>query len=147
MTAAAGVALYINDRIDVALAVGADGVHLGGARWTSPPPRASRRGLALAVSAHAPAEVAALRAAAGDRIAFALLGPIHDTPSKRRVRRAARHRGHHRGGAHRICRSSRSAASAPSTCATLLAAGARGVACIRAVMAAPDPAVCRRSIL
>ena len=91
VTAAAGVALYVNDRVDVALAVGADGVHLGGSVAGRRRRRArSRPGSRIAVSAHAPAEVAALRAAAGDRIAFALLGPIRDTPSKRALRRAAR---------------------------------------------------------
>ena len=81
VTAAAGVALYVNDRVDVALAVRADGVHLGGTSLDAAGAAAIAGRLAIGVSVHAAAEVAALRAA---RIAFALLGPIHDTPSKRR---------------------------------------------------------------
>jgi thiamine-phosphate pyrophosphorylase len=93
------------------------------------------------VSAHAPAEIAALRATAdGDRIAFALLGPIRDTPSKRQfgaplgtaaISEAAR------AGIPIVAVGGLAAAHVRET----IAAGARGVACIRAVMAASDPAV------
>jgi len=95
-------------------------------------------GLALAVSAHAPAEVAAVRAAAGDRVAFALLGPIHDTPSKRAFGAPL--------GTAAITAAARTGLPVvavggvgPGQVRDALAAGASGVACIRAVMAAPDP--------
>ena len=142
VTSAAGVALYVNDRIDVALAVGADGVHLGGASLeiTSVARIAGVADrLALAVSAHAPAEIAALRAAAGDRIAFALLGPIRDTPSKRAFGAPL--------GTAAITDAARTGVPivavggiGPTHVDETLAAGAHGIACIRAVMAAPDPA-------
>jgi thiamine-phosphate pyrophosphorylase len=139
VTTAAGVGLYINDRIDVALAVGADGVHLGGGSLDVATAAAIAPGLAIAVSVHAPAEVGALRAAAGDRIAFALLGPIHDTPSKRRYGPPL--------GAAAVTEAARAGTPIvavggidPGHVRALRAAGAHGVACIRAVMAAPDPA-------
>lgn len=138
VTAAAGVGLYINDRVDVALAVGADGVHLGGSSLDAATAAGIAPGLAIAVSVHAPAEVAALRAAAGDRIAFALLGPIRDTPSKRRY-------GAPLGDA-AVTGAARSGIPVvavggidPQDVRALRAAGAYGVACIRAVMAASDP--------
>jgi thiamine-phosphate pyrophosphorylase len=139
ITAAAGVALYVNDRVDVALAVGADGVHLGGGSLDVG--AAARVGpeLAIAVSAHGAEEVAALQAAAGARVAFALLGPIRDTPSKRRFGAPL--------GADAITAAARAGIPviavgglAPAHVRAVLAAGAQGVACIRAVMAADDPA-------
>ena len=78
LTAAAGVAFYVNDRIDIALAVGADGVHLGGASLSPAEARAIAPGLAIGVSAH---RIADLRATAP--ASFAVFGPIRDTPSKR----------------------------------------------------------------
>jgi len=139
VTADAGAALYINDRIDVALAVGADGVHLGGGSLDAVTAAGIAGDLAIGVSVHGPAEVAALRAAAGDRVAFAQLGPIHDTPSKRRygapLRIAA------------ITEASRAGIPIvavgginPGNVRALRAAGAHGVACIRAAMTASDPA-------
>jgi thiamine-phosphate pyrophosphorylase len=151
ITAAAGVALYVNDRIDVALTVGADGVHLGGTSLDAATVAAVAPEMAIAVSVHSAAEVAALRgpltltlsplrgARGPDRIAFALLGPIGDTPSKRPY-------GPPLGDA-----AVTEAASSglpivavggvgPENVRALRAAGAHGVACIRAVMAAPDPA-------
>ncbi len=79
--AEAGQALLVNDRIDVALAADADGVHLPAA---GVPPAQARRllgaGRLVAVSCHGAAEVAeALRQGAD----FATFGPIFDTPSKR----------------------------------------------------------------
>jgi thiamine-phosphate pyrophosphorylase len=140
VTAAAGVALYINDRVDVALAVGADGVHLGGTSLDVAAAGAIAGDLAIAVSAHAPAEVAALHAAAGKRMSFALLGPIFDTPSKRRFGAPL--------GAAAITAAARAGLPivgvgglGPEQAGEVLAAGAHGVACIRAVMAAPDPAI------
>jgi thiamine-phosphate pyrophosphorylase len=146
VTAAAGVRLYVNDRIDVARAVDADGVHLGGASLDVASAARIAGGLALAVSAHAPAEIVALRAAAGARLAFVLLGPIRDTPSKRAFGPPL--------GIAAVTEAARAAAGpdvpdvpilvvgglAPEHVREVLAAGAHGVACIRAVMAAPDPA-------
>src|SRR5262245_17639419 len=51
VTAGAGVALYINDRIDVAHAVGADGVHLGSGSLEITSAAAIAGALQLAVSA------------------------------------------------------------------------------------------------
>jgi len=139
VTAAAGAALYVNDRIDVALAVGADGVHLGGGSLDVASAARLAGPLAIAVSAHAPAEIAAHAAAAGGRLAFALLGPIYDTPSKRAFGPPL--------GLDALAAATRAATPIvaiggvePARVRELRAAGAQGVACIRAVMAASDPA-------
>jgi thiamine-phosphate pyrophosphorylase len=144
VTADAGVALYVNDRIDVALAVGADGVHLGGASLGVDAAAGIAHGLSIAVSAHGPAEIAALRAAAGDRVAFALLGPIRDTPSKREFGAPL--------GAAAVTEAARTGVPiiavgglGPEHAREMLAAGAQGVACIRAVMSAADPAAAART--
>ncbi len=72
--------LLINDRIDVALAVGADGVHLGG---HSLPPAVARELLGpkqlVGVSTHSLDE---LTAAAKQGADFATFGPVFHTPSK-----------------------------------------------------------------
>jgi thiamine-phosphate pyrophosphorylase len=140
-TAAAGVALILNDRIDVALAVGADGVHLGGESLSARDVRALAPALAVGVSTHG---IDDLRAAAQMGLAdFYFLGPIHDTPAKRRYGpplglgglAAAAQLGLPLiaiGGVE------------PANVDEILAAGAKGVACIRAVMAAPDPAAAVR---
>jgi thiamine-phosphate pyrophosphorylase len=138
ITADAGVALYVNDRIDVALAVGADGVHLGGTSLAPITATAVAGNLSIAASVHSAAEVAALRAAVGARIAFALLGPIYETPSKR-VYGAPLGPGVVNEAARNGIPIVAVGGIAPEQGRALRAAGAHGVACIRAVMAAPDP--------
>ena len=73
--------LFINDRVDLVLALGADGVHL---RSDSMPIRAARRVLGphplIGTSVHNVAEVLNAEADGAD---FAVLGPVYDTPSKR----------------------------------------------------------------
>ncbi|MEP6886815.1 MAG: thiamine phosphate synthase [Nitrospirales bacterium] len=73
--------LFINDRVDLVLALGADGVHL---RSDSMPIRAARRVLGphclIGRSVHNGAEVLKAEADGAD---FAVLGPVYDTPSKR----------------------------------------------------------------
>ena len=73
--------IVVNDRLDVAIASGAHGVHLGG---MSAPPGAVRRHVdkdfLVGVSCHSLEE--ALKAEAGGAD-YVLLGPIFDTPSKR----------------------------------------------------------------
>jgi thiamine-phosphate pyrophosphorylase len=75
-----GALLIINDRVDVALAAEADGVHLGG---RSMRPEDVRRvvgeGMRIGVSTHRPEEVARARAAGADYVVF---GPVFSTPSK-----------------------------------------------------------------
>jgi len=71
--------LLINDRIDLALAVEADGVHLG---RNSLPVTAARRiapDLIIGYSSHRVAEAAAALAKGADFVTF---GPIFPTPSK-----------------------------------------------------------------
>ena len=74
--------LFINDRFDVALAVGADGVHL---TQKSIPPGAVRNvvkdRLLIGVSTHSLKEA---RRAEREHADFVTLGPVYGTPSKRR---------------------------------------------------------------
>lgn len=133
-----GARLLINDRIDVALAVAADGVHLG--KDSLPVPEA--RGimgseLLIGYSAHSVDEALQAQAAGAD---FVTLGPVYHTPSKALfgeplgvsvLAEAARVMGipvFALGGIKR------------ASVADVLSAGVRGIALISAVMAAPDPA-------
>jgi thiamine-phosphate pyrophosphorylase len=139
VTSATGTALYVNDRVDVAAAVSADGVHLGGASLTPSEARAIAPDLAVAVSAHSVGELRRAVDDPGSRIRFAVVGPVFDTPSKRAF------------GPPVGIDVLRAAAELPvpvlalggvdhrnvESCVTV---GASGVACIRAVLAAPDPA-------
>jgi thiamine-phosphate pyrophosphorylase len=72
--------LFINDRVDVALAVGADGVHLGG---SSMPAFAARKAagedMLIGVSAHSLTEAKKAEEEGADFVTF---GPVFETPSK-----------------------------------------------------------------
>ena len=78
--AAAGVPFVLNDRPDLALDVGADGVHVG---QDDAPPRLARRILGreavVGLSTHAPAE---LEAATGEPVDYLSVGPVSPTPTK-----------------------------------------------------------------
>jgi thiamine-phosphate pyrophosphorylase len=142
VTRAAGVRLFVNDRVDVALAVGADGVHLGGGALDLDDVVAIAPALAIAVSAHSVVEVGRLRGQT--RLSFALFGPIHDTPSKRPL-------GTPLGMAPLgdACATGVPVVAVggidASNAGACVAAGATGVAVIRAILsdAAPDRALAR----
>ncbi len=80
LTARHGAKLLVNDRVDVALAVGADGVHLGG---SSIPPSVARRLLGkealIGCSTHGAWELKEAVAQGADFVTF---GPVYPTPSK-----------------------------------------------------------------
>lgn len=78
-TSAVGALLIVNDRVDIALAVGADGVHLG---QSDLPVSAARRiasGLILGVSTHSLDEALAAQSAGAD---YVNIGPIFPTQTK-----------------------------------------------------------------
>jgi thiamine-phosphate diphosphorylase len=125
--------LVVNDRLDVALAIGADGVQLGGRSLDLAAARAIGGGLALGVSVHSVDEARA--AATAD---WLLLGTIYSTRS---------HPGRLGGGVG-LVRSVRLATECPiiaiggiaiENVDEVLAAGASGVAVISAILAAPRP--------
>ena len=75
-----GAALLVNDRVDVALAAGADGVHLPASGLL--PARARQLGgddFLVGVSTHARGEAVAAQAGGADYVVF---GPVFFTPSK-----------------------------------------------------------------
>ena len=78
--AAAGVPFILNDRPDLALEAGADGVHVG---QDDAPPRLARRILGpsaiVGLSTHAEAEI---DAAAGAPVDYVSAGPVSPTPTK-----------------------------------------------------------------
>ncbi len=79
-TRASGAALFVNDRGDLAMALGAEGVHL---RSDSMPVGAARKLLGperlIGVSTHSVEEVVK---AEGEGADFAVLGPVYETSSK-----------------------------------------------------------------
>jgi thiamine-phosphate pyrophosphorylase len=76
---AAGVTFIINDRVDLALAVGADGVHLGQDDLPAREARGLAPGLLLGVSTHG---VDQARRAQADGADYVALGSIYPTGSK-----------------------------------------------------------------
>jgi thiamine-phosphate pyrophosphorylase len=76
-----GAPLLINDRVDVALAVDADGVHLPSNSFRAGEARSLLgSGKLVGVSTHNPTEVSAAANAGAD---FVVFGPIFETASKR----------------------------------------------------------------
>ncbi len=137
LTREAGAALLINDRIDVALAVAADGIHLPGHSFSVADARAllgPRR--LVGVSCHHADDVAAAAAAGAD---FAVFGPLFDTPAKRvygpPLGLAALTRARARTSLPLLGIGGIDAASAGAVCR----AGADGVAVIGAILQAADP--------
>lgn len=135
-TRAVGARLLVNDRVDVALACDADGVHLPGESFAVAEARALLGpGRLIGVSTHAPEEVAAAAAAGAD---FAVFGPVFDTPSKRAFGAPQ--------GLEALRRARAAAGAMPLLAiggvdaATAAAVRAAGIAVIRAVLAADDPA-------
>jgi len=80
LTAGSSTRILINERFDIALAAGADGVHLTS---TSMPIERVRpavpSGFIVGVSTHSPDEVVAAKDSGAD---YAMLGPIFQTPGK-----------------------------------------------------------------
>jgi thiamine-phosphate pyrophosphorylase len=75
-----GVSLYVNRRFDIAIAAGADGVHLPADGLPVARLRANTpRGFRIGVSTHSPSET---RAAIAEGADLVLIGPIFQTPSK-----------------------------------------------------------------
>ena len=76
----ASTSLVVNDRLDVALALGADGIHLGTQSMPAQAVRASvSRKFLVGVSCHALEEALAAESSRAD---YVLLGPIFETASK-----------------------------------------------------------------
>jgi thiamine-phosphate pyrophosphorylase len=139
-----GVPLIVNDRLDIALAAGAGGVHVGqddlpcaAVRRLAPP------GFRIGVSVSTVAEA---RAAEADGADYLGVSPVFDTPTKRDTPRAAGLEGLRRiraatrlplvaiGGIH------------AGNAAAVRAAGADGLAVVSAIMAAHDPAAAARQL-
>jgi thiamine-phosphate pyrophosphorylase len=144
-TRAAGALLFVNDRVDVALAVGADGAHVG---QDDLPVPAIRRftppGFLLGVSAETP-ELA--RAAERDGADYVGVGPVYPTASKDDAGAAI--------GIARIAEVS-AAVRIPvvgiggihaENAGAVFRAGAAGIAVISAVMHAPNPERATRTLL
>ncbi len=145
LTSARGARLLINDRLDVALAVDADGVHLGIAGL---PVRAARRLLGgqklIAYSAHALDEALQAQADGADFVTF---GPVYQTPSK-----AAYGAPVGLDALQAACRALTIPVFAlggvtKTSVPELMTAGVRGIALISAIIAAPDPQQTAASML
>jgi thiamine-phosphate pyrophosphorylase len=132
-----GAKLLINDRVDIAVAVGADGVHLG---RSSLPVSVARRILGstrlIGYSAHGLEEA---RQAEHDGADFITFGPVFATPSKAAYGEPL--------GLERLAEVVRNLAIPVFalggvkllSAGTVLSAGARGIALISAIISAQDP--------
>ena len=136
LAAAAGATFIVNDRADVALACGADGVHLG---QNDLPVAAARTvvggGMLIGFSTHSETQLADASAHGADYLAF---GPIYATTSKSAADPVL--------GCERLAAARRLTAGplvaiggiTAATAPTVLAAGADAVAVIAALVRASD---------
>ena len=139
-----GQLLVVNDRIDVAIAAGADGVHLPSAGVS---PADARRllgaGRLVGVSCHSAEDVARALAGGADLATF---GPLFETPSKRAYGAPV--------GLERLAEAAR--LGLPlfglggvnlSNASAVVDAGAAGLAAVRAWLEADDPASVVKALL
>ncbi len=145
-TREAGVRFVVNDRFDLALALEADGVHLG--QHDLPPariPASARARLAIGRSTHTPEQVAA---AAGEPVDYVAYGPVFASGSK--VPEYAPR------GVAALAAAATRAAPRPliaiggvdrASVAALRRAGAAGFAVIAALAAADDPEAAARALV
>jgi thiamine-phosphate pyrophosphorylase len=140
-----GARLLINDRVDVALAVNADGVHLTTTSLTASIARqVLGPGRLIGVSTHTVAEA---QTAAEEGADFVVFGPVFFTPSKAPY-------GHPVGLD--ALRAARAAVTVPilaiggikqANLEQVLAAGAEGIAVISAIISADDPMAATQDLL
>jgi len=136
--AGTGVPLFVNDRVDVALAAGADGVHVG---QDDLPAAEARRlvgpGVLLGVSVATPEEA---RRALADGADYVSVSPVFLTPTKPDAEVAV--------GLEGVARIRKAVPDAAvlaiggidaRNARAVVAAGADGVAVVSAIMAAMDP--------
>ncbi|MBI5504604.1 MAG: thiamine phosphate synthase [Deltaproteobacteria bacterium] len=134
-----GATFLVNDRIDVALACRADGVHLPSAGLSAGDARAVvGKNLLIGLSVHSREEI---QAAGGNDLDYVQFGPVYDTPSKRAygapqgiAALAAAARQAHLAGVPLIA----IGGAGPLQAAEVAAAGADAVAAIGAIWAARD---------
>ena len=133
----AGIPLVINDRLDIAMAIDADGVHLG---QSDMPCREARKMLGpdkwIGISVESLDDALKANDLDIDYIAYS---PVFETPTKRDTRQAlgldgvrkiagiTRHPSVAIGGIH------------PHNVASVIEAGAGGIAVVSAIMSASDP--------
>ena len=140
----AGVTFIVNDRIDLALAVDADGVHLG---QDDLPPRAARpllrRPMLLGLSTHSVAQARLAQSEGADYVAVGAMFPTATKPDFELV-------------GPELMRNVRPHVRVPlvgiggitvDNVGQVIAAGADGVAVISAVCGADDPAAATRRFL
>jgi thiamine-phosphate pyrophosphorylase len=142
--ARAGVTFVVNDRVDLAVAAGADGVHVGQEDLPAPDARALLRpGMLLGVSTHGVEQARVAQAAGADYVAVGAMFPTATKPDFELVGPA-------------LVRTLRPEIRVPligiggithDNVAEVVRAGADGVAVISAVCAAPDPAGATRRFL
>jgi thiamine-phosphate pyrophosphorylase len=127
-----GAPFLVNDRADVAVATAADGVHLPARGLSASDVRALGFDI-IGVSAHSPEDVARAARQGAD---FAVFAPVYATPGKI---------GRGEAALAEACRASPMPVLAlggvnETNAHRCIEAGARGVACIRSVLGAADPA-------
>jgi thiamine-phosphate pyrophosphorylase len=138
-----GALFVVNDRVDLAIAADADGVHVGQQDLS---PEEARRQMGpralIGLSTHARDEILAAAATGADYIA---VGPVHATPTKP---------GRPAVG-HDLVRFAAERAVQPffavggidqGNVGDVVAAGARRIAVVRALTEAPDPAEAARAL-
>ncbi|OYV40987.1 MAG: thiamine-phosphate diphosphorylase [Thiomonas sp. 20-64-5] len=138
-----GVPLIINDRLDIALAVGADGMHVG---QSDMPPGEVRCFLPHALIGLSVENAAQVHAAANCPVDYLGVSPVFATPSKTDTASALGLEG---------LRALRALTRRPliaiggidlDNAAQVMAAGADGLAVVRALCAAPDPAAAAQAL-
>jgi len=143
-TAQASALLIINDRLDVALAVGADGVHLGQTDFPIVPARRLAPDLIIGASTHSPVEAQAAERAGASYIN---IGPLFPTQTKQKP-------GEFLGleGLEKIARLvtipwTVMGGIKPENVSALIQAGAHTIAVVTAITAADNPAQAARDLL